>query len=126
MWQKMKNVAKGLAGSVAIGAPIAAFDVVVGLTVVLVLLVPTVLYGLYMAGSLTRKGGWVHAQALSQAKEELAAEGTPREHQTKAMLEMRAALIMARKKAEREEERAAKEQVKAMDEAMDEAVKDQV
>lgn len=133
MWQKMKNVMKGVGGSLAIGAPVAAFDTVVGLVVVLALLVPTVLYGLYLAGRSTRKGGLLsQAQALTQAKEELVQDGIPLEQQTRAMIELRAANIMAAKKAEREEKKAAKEQAKAMREAeqqavgLDEAVKDQV
>lgn len=78
MWNKVVTWLKGLGGTVAVSGGAAAFDVTVGIIVLVVLAVPVTIWCLYAMGRFARTDAINDlrlARAKTQAKEEFEAKG---------------------------------------------------
>jgi hypothetical protein len=121
MWNKLKGVFRGVGGTVAVSGPVAAFDLATGLVILVVILVPAVLFGVWTVGRFARTEGpdrWRMSSARVQAKEEFREAGEP---YTQEDLEERAQEIVFERAAEKQEKKARKEHDVVVQDAQDQA-----
>ena len=121
MFDKLKGVFRGIGGTVAVSGPVAAFDLAAGLVILLIILVPAIVFGLWTVGRFARTEGperWRMSSARVQAKEEFREAG---ELYTNEDLEERAQEIVFERAAEKQEKKARKEHEKTMADAQSQA-----